>query len=123
MRLAVTASRKGGMQIWEADSDTEAGLGVEVCSLEGHRDTLSRVVFSSCGRYIAPASEDRAVRLWRTGHGGDASAALAARFSEYKVEVRQVAFSADGKTLWSGAIDGTVVTRRICDILLQVAVE
>ena len=105
-RLVVTALRDGTMKIWDAYT------GAEMCSLEGHCDIVSQVLFSACGTYIASASDDRTVRLWRTRDG-----ALLATFSEHQVEVRHVAFSGDGKTLWSGALDGTIVTRRICDIL------
>nr|VWO94121.1 Transcriptional repressor rco-1 [Ganoderma boninense] len=110
-RLVVTAAYNGGLKLSNAD------VGVELCSLNlGHRNPVGKVVFSLCGRYIAAASDAGRVRLWSIGRRGGSMVATFSD-SEHEVKLCQVAFSGDGKALWSGDYHGVVSMRRICDIV------
>ena len=105
--LVATGSRDGAVKIWDAY------MGVELFSLKGHVDDVCQARFSPCGEYLASGSYDGMVRLWRTRDG-----LCVGTFSEHmNSRVRHVAFSADGKTLWSADIHGTVIMRRMRDII------
>lgn len=88
----------------------DASTGVELFQLKGHPHTVRKACFSPCGRYIASASDE--VRLWRTSDGS-----CVATFSEHRQWAEHIVFSPDGKILSSGAFDGTVVIRRMSDII------
>ena len=94
------------VMIWDAHT------GARLLSLEGHVDRVWSASFSPCGKYVASASWDRTVRLWRTSDGS-----CVATLSDHKSDVRDVVFSPDGKTLVSGADNGSVIVRRMCDVL------
>ena len=105
--LVATRSRYGAMKIWDAYT------GVELCSLKGHVRSVCQVRFSPCGEYLASGSDGGTARLWRTRDGS-----CVGTFSKHmNSRVRHVAFSADGKTLWSADLDGTVIIRRLRDII------
>ena len=106
--LFLTASDDGMLRLWNADTS------VEKFTLEGHKKAINRACFSPCGKYVASASDDGTVRLWRTKDGS-----RVATFSNPNRtrRVRCVAFCADGETLWSGDSHGTVVMRRMRDIV------
>ena len=84
----------------------------EVYLLKGHKDRVSKARFSPCGTYIASASWDRTVKLWKRSDGS-----LVATLSEHDDRVEHLAFSPDGKTLSSGGLKGTLVIRRMHDIV------
>lgn len=86
--------------------------GVELLSLEGHKNLVLETCFSPCGKYVASASWDQIVRLWRTRDGS-----CIAAFTEHSCAVRHVVFSADGESMASGADDGSVIIRRMRDVL------
>ena len=106
--LFLTASDDGMLRLWNADTS------VEKFTLEGHKMAVNRACFSPCGKYVASGSDDGTVRLWRTKDGS-----RVATFSNGNRtrRVRCVAFCADGETLWSGDSHGTVVMRRMRDIV------
>ena len=105
-QAVVTASRDGSVKIWNTCE------GVQLCSVQGHKDVVTRICFSPCGTYIASASYDGTVQVRRTRDGS-----LVATISDHLTQVHHITFSADGKTLWSGASDGTVVSHHMCDII------
>ncbi|VFN07937.1 MAG: WD domain-containing protein, G-beta repeat-containing protein [Candidatus Kentron sp. G] len=39
------------------------------CICRGHTDTIGRIAWSPCGRFIASPSEDRTVRIWDASNG------------------------------------------------------
>ncbi|KAI0743143.1 WD40-repeat-containing domain protein [Daedaleopsis nitida] len=85
------------------------GAGARI-PLMGHAP-FSRVYatcFSPCGRYVASASEDHAVRVWSTKDGECLDTFIGHHDSAHKV-----AFSSDGEYLASGAHDGSVFIRRV----------
>ena len=94
------------MKLWDAHT------GVELLPLAGHTKQICMVCFSPCGRYVASASKDGTVRLWRTSDGS-----CIVIFTEHKGKVEHVRFSSDGKALVSGGWEGSVIIRQMCNIL------
>nr|VWO99588.1 Sulfatase domain-containing protein [Ganoderma boninense] len=90
----------------------DAHTAKEVFLLKGHKDRATKARFSPCGTYIASASWDRTVRVWKTSDGSQV-----ATLSEHDDRVEHLVFSPDGKTLSSGGMGGTVVIRRMHDIV------
>lgn len=93
-------------KVWDAHT------GIELFSLEGHKKEVSAACFSPCGKYVASVSPDQTVRLWKTKDGS-----CVATISEDNTWVEHFLFSPDGKILVSGDCDGSVIIRRMCDIL------
>ena len=106
LRVSKYSPASQAMRVWDVHT------GVEVLSLNGHKDSIQMACFSPCGKYIASASLDRTVRLWRTSDGSCITI-----LSEHDSKVTHVAFSPDGKTLVSGSRDGAVIIRQMCDVL------
>ncbi len=75
--------------------------------LHGHKRRINAFSFSPDGRFVATASADRTVRLWRTGDG-----TCVETYTEHQAPVTHVVFSGNGDVLASGAEDGTVRIRK-----------
>jgi WD40 repeat protein len=71
-------------------------------TLEGHSDSVNSVAFSSDGKTVASASNDRTVQLWNTATG-------AYRTLETGFAIEHVSFSSDGSYLHTnrGVLDIT----------------
>ncbi|KAI0713962.1 quinon protein alcohol dehydrogenase-like superfamily [Earliella scabrosa] len=83
-------------------------------ALRGHSDRIHAFAFSSDGHFIATASADKTVRLWRTTDG-----CCLETFTEHDAEVTHVVISENGRVLVSGAKDGTVRVRKMERVLLR----
>ena len=60
-RLA-TGGDSGVITLWDT------ATGQEVLTLRGHSGAISRLTFSADGRFLASASKDGSVKLWKRGH-------------------------------------------------------
>ena len=105
-RLVLAAS-PDGVKVWDLDSS------IELSELKGHGiyNGVRDAHFSPCGKYIACGGDGYIGVLWRISDG------MLVVFSEHKSWVTHVAFSPDGQTVMSAAFDGSVVIRRMCDII------
>ena len=103
----VLAASPDGVKVWDLDS------GIELSELKGHGicNGVRDAHFSPCGKYIACGGDGYIGVLWRISDG------TLVVFSEHKSWVTHVAFSPDGQTVMSAAFDGSVVIRRMCDII------
>ena len=72
-------------------------------SLEGHTDSIGKIVFSSDGATLASASEDRTIRLWDVATGTHRHT-----LTGHNSHIYSVAFSPDGLTLASGSENGRI---------------
>ncbi|KAI0754253.1 WD40-repeat-containing domain protein [Daedaleopsis nitida] len=79
--------------------------------LRGHDAAITSFSFSPSGTHIATASADMTVRLWKTSNGDCMRV-----FMEHQACVTCLVFSADGSTLVSGAADGKVCVRELCEV-------
>ncbi|PIL31154.1 hypothetical protein GSI_05851 [Ganoderma sinense ZZ0214-1] len=115
-KLVLAAAAEEAVNVWDVDT------GVKLLEFKGHgpeketpgqgTNTVRAAQFSPCGKYIASGGDDFRGLLWRTGDG-----TCVGEFSVHEDMVTHVAFSPDGKTLASAALDGTVVIRRMSDII------
>ena len=91
------------LSIWDVRTGEEvARMPADAEHIE-HAGTISSLVFSPDGRFLATASLDRSIRLWNF-EKRQPLAALQGHLSE----VWALAFAPDGQTLVSGARDGDV---------------
>jgi WD40 repeat protein len=100
-----------------------AQTGKETFTLKGHHEDVHSVAFSLDGKTLASAGSDGIIRLWNVAKGTDIGQADGKAISRDRLShpFRQgpagtssfpyfltLAFSPDGKTLASGAMDGTI---------------
>jgi WD40 repeat protein len=87
--------------------------GVARRSLRGHTGRVNRLAVSSDSTQVASSSGDGTVRIWSIRRGEENAVFNA--WNEKFVAARSVAFSPDGRTLASGADDGTIKLRDVND--------
>ena len=71
--------------------------------LEGHTSRITELVFSTDGKTLASASEDRSIRLWDVATGAHKHT-----LTGHDSYIHSMAFSPDGTTLASGSENGKI---------------
>jgi serine/threonine protein kinase/WD40 repeat protein len=77
--------------------------------LEGHRDGVPSVAFSTDGRRLVSGSKDGTVRIWDASSGK----LLQSCREHHSTPIEAVTFSPDGRWLASGDVAGTVILRDV----------
>ncbi len=72
-------------------------------TLTGHSDTVSSVVYSPDGRYLASGSGDKTIKIWEVATGKELRT-----LTGHSSWVRSVVYSPDGRYLASGSWDKTI---------------
>eukprot|EP00931_Biecheleriopsis_adriatica_P087428 TRINITY_DN61900_c0_g1_i1.p1 TRINITY_DN61900_c0_g1~~TRINITY_DN61900_c0_g1_i1.p1 ORF type:complete len:321 (-),score=44.20 TRINITY_DN61900_c0_g1_i1:69-1031(-) len=100
-----SSSRDGKVLIWNVPTHQGSKTfptGAKQ-TLRGHRDAVSSVVLSACGRFALTGSWDKTLRLWDMDTGKDVR-----RFTGHDSDVNDVAFSTDNRQIFSSSRDKTV---------------
>jgi RNA polymerase sigma factor (sigma-70 family) len=89
------------LQVWDVDTGKELRrFAVEASDDNSHYWTIP-LVFSADGRLLASVAQDHSVRIWEISSGKEI-----AKLRGHRNEVRCLAFSSDGKTLFSASDHG-----------------
>lgn len=108
--LATTSSGAENVALlWNAAAQPTPSV-----TLSGHRDAITSVAFVPGTHVIATASADKTVRLWDVLQGR-----AMATIADHQNVVTSVDCSADGSTLVSADLDGTIVARDVAQVLVQ----
>jgi WD40 repeat protein len=94
--LALSAGEDRTIRVWDLGTRRQSH------ALTGHSGTITALAISFDGKLVLSAGNDRTLRLWDL-----AEARLLAR-QESAGDIRAVAFSKDGKSVFTGSANGTV---------------
>ena len=89
-----STSERQKIKLWNV------ATGQNTHTLEGHRDRVRLLTFSSDGATLASATWDGELKLWNTATGQDTHTLIG-----HRNDIWSLAFSPDGETLASGARD------------------
>jgi len=95
---------------WGADVPViwNASTGERLGELKGHRDHVKEFVFWPDGTKLATAGNDQTIRIWDVAD--PRRPRLLKTLRGHRRPVWQLALSADGRTLYSGALGGRVLS-------------
>ena len=89
-RFIAAGTLQQTIAVWEVKDLTK------VFDLKGHQDRIGSVLFSPDGSWLASASDDSTLRIWNVLNGRLAVA------RQFDAAIQSLAFSADGKYLYTG---------------------
>lgn len=95
-RLIAMGNKDGMTSVW--DSHT----GQKILELEGHKDSIRKVVFSQEGRLLATASDDTTARVWDMNTGTEVI------LLRHPNPVVGIDFSPDGTLITTADTSGTI---------------
>ncbi len=102
VRSSKSTQREEPADFMEIGEEVVPGMRLR-CICRGHTDTIGRIAWSPCGRFIASPSQDRTIRIWDANDGK-----CLAVVTGHSQEVYTVAWSPDGETITSGSAEGTL---------------
>jgi len=91
------------LELWDAATGEHRVTLPERSHTPEHSGTISSIAFDPQAQLLASASWDHSIRLWEFGNGNSPQALYGNRS-----EVWALTFSSDGRTIISGAKDGSV---------------
>lgn len=92
-------------QLARMSREKVTGVNLAHFTLKGHEGGISRVRFTGDGQLLASVSKDCSVRIWVPSLFNPL---LLAKFTAHEAWIRDVAWSPDQKSLFTGAADGMV---------------
>ena len=103
----LSAGEGNNVQVWHRPTDSNGDWSIQI-QLSGHQDRINTVTVSPDRKTIASGSRDNTVRLWDLATGRDIG--LLEGHTKF---VTRVAFSSDGKWLYSASDDKTIIRTNV----------
>jgi WD40 repeat protein len=89
-RQLAAATLTQSIVIWDVETQRQVGVWT------GHLDAVTAVAYSPDGHWLASGSDDRTLRLWDAENGQQRG------LVELDTQIKALAFSPDGRTLFTG---------------------